>query len=358
LVIIKYLDLKNERTVTLQEIETALRRWSHRKACNSRSIKNVPRYQEPFYLIAKNWLRFLGQLKLPLPQPIAPQLTAFVDYMRSEKGLSELTIKKRCYYVQRFLSQIGAQGISLATITINQIDAILIKNSTISFAASLRTFLRFAQSHGWCQPYLSDAIKSPRIYKHASLPSSPPWGEVKRLIKTTQGNDPTNIRDRAILLLFVIYGLRISEVARLRLEDIDWQQETIHIIRSKGGQLQQFPLNQTVAQAIIRYLKEVRPRSSYREIFLSRQIPIKSLHKTALSAIVTRRWKPLNVTLLHYGAHALRHACATRLINQGVSLKAIAEQLGHRNLETTRIYAKVDLTRLREVANLNIGGLL
>ena len=76
-----------------------------------------------------------------------------------------------------------------------------------------------------------------------------------------------------------------------------------------------------------------------------------------MTYIVSKRWKPLNVAIKHHGAHSLRHACATRLINQGVPLKTIADQLGHRDLETTRIYAKVDLTRLREVANFNLGGL-
>ncbi|MGA2091607.1 MAG: site-specific integrase [Endomicrobiales bacterium] len=293
-------------------------------------------------------------------------LTHFIDYLRKERGLSELTIQNYCYYTQIFLNHIFAQGLSLATITINQIDALIIQEfnkgcarGTIqNFASSLRAFLRYAQSRGWCQPHIPEAIKSPRIFKHTSLPSSPTWEEVKRLIKTTRGNNPTNIRDRALLLLLATYGLRVSEVVRLRLEDIDWVQETIHIIRSKGGQPQQFPLTQTVAQAIIRYLKEVRPRSSYREIFLTRHAPITPLARQTLSMIVKRRWKPLNVQILHSGAHSLRHACATRLINHGVSLKAIADQLGHRNLETTRIYAKVDLTQLRKVANINIGGLL
>jgi integrase/recombinase XerD len=160
------------------------------------------------------------------------------------------------------------------------------------------------------------------------------------------------------LLLLAVYGLRSGEVWRLRLEDLDWQDEILTITHSKNGGGQQFPLTHIVGDAILRYLQKVRPRSSHREVFLTIRAPIHPLTSGALFELVNRRMKALQITILHHGPHALRHACATRLINRGLSLKEIADQLGHRNLETTRIYTKVDLPRLREVANLSLGGLL
>jgi len=158
-------------------------------------------------------------------------------------------------------------------------------------------------------------------------------------------------------MLLTVYGLRSSEICRLRLEDFDWEQGIFRLKRSKLGPIQQFPLVETVKQALIRYLKEVRPqRSSYREIFLTIQAPFRPMN--SVYDIVSYRWRPLNVAIKHHGPHSLRHACATRLINQGVPLKTIADQLGHRDLETTRIYAKVDLLRLREVADFNLRGVL
>lgn len=369
LIVIDYLHLEKERIVTLQEIKVAAKRWSHHRIRHRhfKCITSQLLSKNRFISTATNWLRFSGYLKIPVAQPIAHEVTAFADYMRKERGLSEETIRYRCHHIQKFLNQIYAQGYSLANITILQIDAILIQKfnqgmyarCTIqSFASTLRTFFRYAQSRGWCQPYIAEAIRTPRVYKHASLPSSPTWKEVKRLLKTTQTNHPTDIRDRAILLLLAVYGLRSGEVLRLRLEDFNWDQEILHIIRSKGGQPQQFPLSRTVEQCVIRYLKDVRPHSTYRQVFLTSHAPIGPLTRGALTQIVSRRWKPLNVPILHHGPHSLRHACATRLINQGVSLKTIADQLGHRDLETTRIYAKVDLPRLREVANFKLGGLL
>lgn len=368
LIVIKYLHLGKEQTVTSQEIETAAKRWSHHRIrhCRFKHPASQLLSKNRFISTATNWLRFSNNLKIPVTPPIFHEVTAFVDYMRNERGLSEETIKYRCHTIQKFLNRIYAKGFSLSNITILEIDAILVQEfkqekyarCTIqTFASTLRAFFRYAQYQKWCKPYIAEAIKSPRVYKHASLPSSPTWKEVKRLLKTTQSNHPTDIRDRAILLLLAIYGLRSGEILRLRLEDFNWEQETFLITRSKGGQPQQFPLNHTVIQPIIRYLK-VRPSSTYRKVFLTTRAPIRPLTRGALTQIVSRRWKPLNVPILHHGPHSLRHACATRLINQGISLKAIADQLGHRNLETTRIYAKVDVTRLREVSNFNLGGIL
>lgn len=367
LIIVKYLHLKKNSVVTPQAIQAAAVRWA-------RHQMHHPRLRGTFSHLSKgrfvwnaiNWLRFVGRLK-EVAHPISPQVTDFAHYMRQERGLSEITIGYRCRETQSFLDQIRQKGYVLSQITIPQIETILLEklrhNSyslrTIqTLASTLRSFFYYAESRSWCRPAMAAAIKSPRTYRHASLPSSPTWDDVKRLLRTTQGNQPAQIRDRAILLLLALYGLRAGEVARLRIEDFNWEQETLHLTRGKGGRSQQFPLQKTVGQALIRYLKKVRPHSNHRQVFLTLRAPIVPLRQGTLTALVGRRWKPLHVAIQHHGPHSLRHACATRLINQGVSLKAIADHLGHRDLEATRLYAKVDLPRLREVANVNLGGLL
>jgi site-specific recombinase XerD len=367
-IVIRYLRLKTSRTVTLHEIETAAARWGHHQARHA-PRKNVSskRSKARFINDATHWLRFLGHLKILATPPIAPQVMAFADYMRNERGLSEQTIQYRCHDAQHFLRKIRDQGHSLAHLTVVQVDAILIqklhqgmyaRRTIQTLASGLRAFFRYAESRDWCRAGLAAAIKAPRVYRHETIPSSPTWKEVQRLLKTTQGHHPTDIRDRGILLLLASYGLRAGEVRRLRLEDLDWDQEILHVTHSKNGRPQQFPLTQTVGQALLRYLKKARPPSACRELFLTVRAPFRPLGSGAVFQLVNRRFKPLHILIRHHGPHALRHACATRLINHGVSLKAIADQLGHRNLETTRIYAKVDLARLREVANFNLGGLL
>jgi integrase len=195
------------------------------------------------------------------------------------------------------------------------------------------------------------------VFSQASLPLGPSWDDVRRLLAMTEDDQRHNIRARPILMLLAIYGLRDGEVRRLRLDDIDWQHEVFRVVSSKTKRFRTYPLTHSVGDAILRYLQEVRPRSSHRELFLSLNAPFQPV-RTSLWRIVVMRLRSLHVSLAHYGPHALRHACATRLLAAGLSLKEIGDQLGHTNPNSTRIYAKVDLVGLREVADFNMGGVL
>ena len=144
---------------------------------------------------------------------------------------------------------------------------------------------------------------------------------------------------------------------RLRLEDFDWEHEVFHVVSSKTGRGRTYPLTRSVGDAILRYLQEVRPRSSYREVFLTLRPPFRPV-RVSLWCIVGKRLRSLHISLPHCGPHALRHACAARLQATGLSLKEIGDQLGHVALDSTRVYAKVDLAGLREVANFDMGGVL
>ena len=159
-------------------------------------------------------------------------------------------------------------------------------------------------------------------------------------------------------MLFAVYGLRVGEVRALTLEDIDWEQERLYLTRPKPRRRQAYPLVQTVGDALLRYLKQVRPRASRREVFLTVKAPVQPLSAGALYDLVSDRLRAIGVSLPHSGPHALRHACATRLLAEGLSLKQIGDQLGHRKADTTRVYAKVDLAALRHVASFDLGGLL
>jgi integrase/recombinase XerD len=181
---------------------------------------------------------------------------------------------------------------------------------------------------------------------------------VNRALAAAQGDHPADIRDRALLMLLAVYGLRSSEVVGLHLDDFDWEQEILTITPSKRQKPRTYPLCRPVGGAVLRYLREARPRSSRREVFLTLRAPFRPLPWRGLGQVVQRRLHALNVSLPHYGAHALRHACATHLLEQGLSLKEIGDHLGHQSPETTRIYAKVDLAGLRAVADFDLEGLL
>jgi len=178
------------------------------------------------------------------------------------------------------------------------------------------------------------------------------------MLDRTSGNGVQQLRDHAILLLLSMYGLRSGEVRRLRLDDIDWQKDRIRVVRSKSGREERLPLEPTVGNAIARYLHEGRPASSSRIVFLTLRAPIRPLSSSGLHYIVKRQFHGLSQPVKGLGPHGLRHACASHLIESGLTFKETGDHLGHRSVESTRIYAKVDLASLRRVAFASMGGLV
>ena len=230
--------------------------------------------------------------------------------------------------------------------------------SVKNIAVVLRAFFKFAGAQGWCSSGIASDIHGPRIYTQENLPSGPSWQDVNHLIESMDTNLAYDIRDKAIAILFAVYGFRASEVASLKLEDVNWEQNQLSVSRVKRRGKQVYPLVSVVGNAIVRYLQEVRPQSSYREIFLTLTHPCTPLSRGGLYHLISRRMKALGIQSPHFGPHSLRHACATHLAIEGVSLKEIGDHLGHRCSAATKIYTKVDLPKLREVATFDVGGLL
>jgi site-specific recombinase XerD len=228
-----------------------------------------------------------------------------------------------------------------------------------TLGGSVRSFFRYAASQRWCRSNLASAIELPLLYALEHVPRAPSVEEVGRLLEdTASSDDPVNIRDHAILSLLIYYGLRRGEVERLTLDDLDWVAETIHITRPKQRRAQCYPMSLPVGEAILRYLRLVRPRCSHRALFLTIQAPFRPLSAPSITTMVRMRLTKQRVQLNRRGAHCLRHACASQLLGAGFTLKQIADHLGHRSMDTTRIYTKIDLHGLRQVAEIDLGGLL
>jgi len=230
--------------------------------------------------------------------------------------------------------------------------------SIATSAKALRAFFRYAEAQQWCRAGIAAAIESPRLFRDETLPAGPAWEDVQQIIPPSDTTQPRAIRDRAILLLFVVYGLRSGEVAKLRLEDIDWALEQLTVTRTKQHRAQIYPLTHEVGSAIVRYLQEVRPHCGHREVFLTLKAPFRPLSAGGLYHVTRSRFDHSGIQTPRRGPHALRHACACHLLAEGLSLDAISDHLGHRSLTSTRHYAKVDLAGLREVARFDLGGLL
>jgi integrase len=188
------------------------------------------------------------------------------------------------------------------------------------------------------------------------LPAGPPWADVEAIITSLRTSRPADIRRCAALILFATYGFRVGEVAGLTLDDVDWEHEVIRIRRVKRHDVQTYPLSKDAGVALLRYITEVRPRGRWRELFLTLQAPLRPLSRGGLYNLASRVLCDRGLQIRHHGPHALRHACATRLLSQGLSFKDIGDHLGHRSADATAIYAKVDLPSLREVARFDLGG--
>ena len=368
LVFIDLLHLETTDKVSLEQIRTAANRWvGSRPYAHNMTDCRYGRMR--FVSDAKQWLGFLGRLRLPevTPRPFAHLIDEFADHLLRDRELSQHTVRIHCWHLGQFLERFGQQHRPLSEICIGDIDAAIARKgkqdgyaraSIAHYATTLRVFFRYAEQRQWCPPGLAAAIISPRLFAEEGLPKGPSWDDVQRLLKLTEGDQPKNIRDRAIILLFAVYGMRVGEVRALKLQDLNWEAESICVTRPKPRRQQAYPLSHVVGEAILRYLREVRPPVSYREVFLTLKAPIRPIGSGVLYDLVSDRLQALDVTFKHHGPHALRHACATRLLAQGLSMKAIGDHLGHRKLDTTRVYAKVDLAGLRQVADFDIGGVL
>ena len=177
------------------------------------------------------------------------------------------------------------------------------------------------------------------------------------MISEAAGDDPANLRNRAILLLLAVYGLRSGEVRRLQLDDVDWQRDRIRVRRSKSLLLETFPLEPSVGNAMVCYLRHGRPQSQSRTLFLTLRAPYRALSGGALHHLVRRYLSIVGLPAKGYGPHGLRHACARHLVEAGHSFKEVGDHLGHRSPDSTGIYVKVNLTALRLVAFESLGGL-
>ncbi len=216
---------------------------------------------------------------------------------------------------------------------------------------ALRMFLRFLTAEGRCAADLAGAIPVLAHWRLSSLPRYLQAEEVERIISCCDPNSPVGSRDRAILLLLARSGLRAGDIVQLRLGDIDCEDAVIHV-SGKGRREVRLPLTQEVGCALVAYLQDGRPRSNTDVMFIRSRAPFRVFAShCAVSVIVERAMRRAGVTCQSRGAaHVLRHSAATSMLQQGASLQQIGAILRHQSIETTQIYAKVDVMALRQIA--------
>src|SRR4030095_6001849 len=214
----------------------------------------------------------------------------------------------------------------------------------------IRVFLRYCHRQQVIGKDLSGAVEMPQVFRLADVPRSITWDEVRRMLEAVDRRTALGRRDYAILLLFVTYGLRAHEVAKLTLDDIDWKRERLQIPERKAGHWTAYPLANVVAVVLIAHLRSGRPQTQDRHVFLRALAPRTPICNGAISAIAALYIRKAGVQVRRAGAHTLRHTCVQRLIDAEFPLKTIGDYVDHRSPQSTRVYSKVAIACLREVA--------
>jgi site-specific recombinase XerD len=365
--LVRLLNLKDGDRVSRSQIEAAAATWSQPKGRRFDHAAS-PKTGSCFVNHGLRWLAFLGWLDQPNDHrhPHDAEVRDFERWLREERGLSAATIKDYCRAADRFFLWLEGRGTPLVDVGMTDIDDVIAeehrrgawgRRTRHDYAQRLRAFFLFAEARDWCRLGLAAGIMAPRFMADETVPKGLRRQDVVQLLASVQGDRPVDLRDRAILMLFIGYGLRAGEVGGLRLDDLDWENETLRVRCPKPGRTHLWPLSEGVGYAILRYVRDVRPSGFGRSLFFTAHAPIRPLDRRTLGKMVRERLAGIGIVAGRRGTHALRHAAAQHLLDEGMSMKVIGDYLGHRDPSSTMIYAKADLTALREVAALDLEGL-
>jgi site-specific recombinase XerD len=353
------------------------------RECGAIQVGDLPKYTLSFerqfekkatrlkiHRLIYRFLAYLTELGLLLsakPKVPAPRffkyVSAYSAFLREQRGLSEESILAIESYCKKFLLFIYDSGCNkMAKLNRSVIHRFIVsegesyaRNTMQRHCSTLRGFLEFLYSSGTIRAPFSTIVVMPKIYQHEKCPRFLKDEEVRALLSSVDQSTAIGKRNYAILLMLATYGVRGIEIARLQLDDIDWRSQKIHIRRRKAGNNSAYPLTPSVANAILVYLKESRHHNStHRQLFLIHVAPFRPITTVVVQQVVQKHLRIAGLDPEGRGAHVLRHSCAQRLLEEEFSIKVIGDYLGHRSLDTTRRYIKIDIRHLREVA-LNDG---
>jgi integrase/recombinase XerD len=330
---------------TVERLLVERRRQGHTKMLSPRGMRPLLSYLEALGVLP-------GEDSVRTPAELL--LEDFRSYLLDERGLQAGSV---CLYegvARLFLAERSEPlGDDLARLSGAEINAFVLREarrrsvkSTETVVCALRSLLGFLHVQGHIPRSLVPAVPSVAT-RQSSLPRGLEAGQAARLLDSCDRDSALGRRDLAILKLLVRLGLRAEEVSALQLDDVNWRAGEL-LVRGKGPRLDRLPLASDVGEAIVDYLRDGRPRSACRQLFLRSRAPLGGLSSEGVSAVV--RAACTRAGLAPVGAHRLRHTLASELLRAGASLPEIGQALRHRQLKTTAIYARVDRERLKTLA--------
>jgi site-specific recombinase XerD len=288
--------------------------------------------------------------------PIGELMINYLAFKTSQR-LSKHTIDEYEQHLFRFLRFLREKSVASIN-TVNQLHILnyikSINPQTISLAhisiRTLRDFFKYLYAQGELDRDFSSMMPKDSYKAQAKMPSTYTVEEIEKLIAAVDRNNTAGKRDYAIILLAARLGLRASDIANLKFDNIFWEQNTINLSQYKTGIKLELPLLSEVGNAIIDYLKFSRPKSDEPFVFLCARSPFNPIHTSVITKIVQNYFAKtgINTKYRRHGPHALRHSLAGRLLEKQTTLPVISEVLGHENTESTRFYLRIDLTSLRQ----------
>lgn len=312
---------------------------------------------------AHGFFSFLGQSgvsQTPICAPVTEAerwVASYDHHLEHAAGLSTGTRACYCRFARLLIAQcFGDRPLDWTALTaesltefVRQAAADRKPSSSRSPVTAVRSFIRFLVLRGAVRSGLVGAVPTVRQWKHASLPKALTAEEVQRVLSLCEAETDVVVRDRAVLVLLSRLGLRAGEVAALQIEHLRWSEGEIVVVPGKSGRERLLPMSDEVGRTLVAYLRR-RPRSDDRHVFRCALAPHRPLAASSVSSIAGRYLRRAGLPTGCCGAHVLRHTAATQMVRRGVSFKQVADVLGHARLETTAIYAKLDLQTLAKLA--------
>jgi len=303
------------------------------------------------------YLRFVGVPVAERPKPVMTAadalLARYACYEVTQRGLSVRTIDRTILALGPFVaSRMRGDRLELETLCASEVTAFVVDRtrrdpgSVAHLVTALRSLLRYLHVAGVTPVGLATAVPTLTRWKLSGLPKALPADQVAALLASCDLNTEVGQRDMAILTVLSRLGLRIGEVAGLRLEDIDWR--TGELAVTGKGRTERLPLPADVGAAVVSYVTEWRPKTDARQVFLCAYAPHGPMARNTVTNVVARAARRAGLGVVH--AHRLRHSAATAMLTAGASLAEIGQVLRHQHALTTTIYAKVDVGSLRQVA--------
>jgi len=347
-----------------QHVESFVETWLSQHAPGRLATQKRKRAGEMVRNAVQQMLRLVvpgyvgaGRRHRPL-NPFETQAPRFMSYLIDEKGLRPNSLDHYGSYLGRFAAYLGRMGLrDLAHLSPTVLSGFIadygprVSWTTLRNACgTLRVFVRYLHREGVLAKDLSSVIEFPQSYRLSGIPRSITWDQVEQVLSGIDRRSPCGKRDYAMLLLLATYGLRGCEVAALTLDDIDWRNDRLRIRERKAGNSTTYPLSTVVGTAIVDYLKNGRPASDDREVFLRMMAPLVPISSAAVATRAGHYIRQAGISVPRPGSHTLRHSCVQRLINANFSLKHIGDYIGHQNARSTQIYGKVAIETLRQVA--------